>query len=153
MEKLNRNFADFLRLLNANHVKYLVIGGYAVGYHGAVRATGDMDVFVEISPANAAALVAAFQSFGFNVPGLRVEIFLEEGKIVRIGHPPTRIEVLNSISGVSFAECFAQRVVEVIDGVEMSIIDRQNLVKNKLASGRLKDLADAEALSPKKTRN
>ncbi|HTB63843.1 MAG TPA: nucleotidyltransferase [Opitutales bacterium] len=149
MEKLNKNFIDFLRLLNSNGVKYLVIGGYAVGYHGAVRATGDLDVFVETSPENAAALMAVFAAFGFAGPELRQEIFLEPGKIVRIGRPPLRIEVMNRISGIAFAECFDQRIEELIEGVSIPFIDLQSLLKNKAASGRLKDLSDVEALTKK----
>lgn len=150
MEKLNKNFIDFLRLLNSNHVKYLVIGGYAVGFHGSVRATGDLDVFVEISEENAAALLVAFRMFGFDVPQLRKEIFLEAEKIVRVGQPPLRIEVLNAISGVAFADCYSKRIIEQIDDVPVSFIDIQSLLKNKTASGRAKDLADVEALTKKK---
>jgi predicted nucleotidyltransferase len=149
MEKLNKNFIDFLRLLNSNRVKYLVIGGYAVSFHGSVRTTGDLDVFIEISEENAEALLVAFRTFGFNVPQLRKDIFLEPEKIVRVGQPPLRIEVLNSISGVAFTDCYAKRVVELIDDVPVSFIDIQSLLKNKAASGRAKDLADVEALTKK----
>jgi predicted nucleotidyltransferase len=149
MEKLDRNFADFLKLLNSHGVEYLVIGGYAVGYHGFVRATGDLDVFVGVSDQNAEGLVAVFREFGFNSPELKKELFLEKEKIVRAGLPPLRIEVLTGISGVSFAEAYKKRIEERIDGVRVAFIDLANLLKNKAASGRMKDLADIEALTKK----
>ena len=149
MEKLDRNFADFLRLLNSHGVEYVVIGGYAVGYHGFVRATGDLDLFVGISTENAAALVHVFRDFGFSTPELKEQLFLDEGKIVRVGLPPLRIEVLNGISGVTFAEIFPKRIEEVIDGLRVPFIDLNSLLKNKAASGRLKDLADIEELTKK----
>ena len=149
MEKLDRNFADFLRLLNSHGVEYVVIGGYAVGYHGFVRATGDLDLFVGISAKNAAALVHVFRDFGFSTPELKEQLFLDEGKIVRVGLPPLRIEVLNGISGVTFDEIFPKRIEEVIDGLRVPFIDLNSLLKNKAASGRLKDLADIEELTKK----
>ena len=150
MEKLDRNFADFLRLLNSHGVEYVVIGGYAVAYHGFVRATGDLDVFVGISEKNAAALVQVFKDFGFSTPELKDQLFLEAGKIVRIGLPPLRIEVLNGISGVTFAEIYPKRIEELIDGLRVPFINLHSLLKNKAASGRLKDLADIEELTKKK---
>lgn len=146
MEKLDANFADFLKSLNRREVEYLVVGGYAVGYHGFVRATGDLDVFVGISAVNAARLVAAFRDFGFDVPELTEATFMEQGRIVRIGVPPLRLEVMNEISGVSFAECFARRVEATIDGLSINFIARENLLANKRAAGRPKDLADLVGL-------
>jgi predicted nucleotidyltransferase len=151
MEKLDRNFADFLKLLNSHGVEYLVIGGYAVGYHGFVRATGDLDVFVGISDRNAERLVAVFREFGFDAPELKKELFLEKEKIVRIGLPPLRIEILTGISCVSFTEAYEKRIEEHIDGVRIAFIDLASLLKNKAACGRLKDLADIEALTKKKS--
>jgi hypothetical protein len=147
MEKLDSNFADFLRLLNAHGVEYLVVGGYAVGYHGFVRATGDLDVFVGLSQENAGKLVAAFKDFGFDVPELIPAVFMEPGKIVRIGVPPLRLEVMTAISGVSFEQCYGKRVEETIDGLRICFIDRESLLVNKRAAGRAKDLADVEALT------
>jgi len=147
MEQLDRNFADFLKSLNAHGVEYLVVGGYAVGYHGFVRATGDLDVFVRLSQRNAEQLIAAFKDFGFDVPELTVAVFLEPGKIVRIGVPPLRLEVMNGISGVSFDQCYVRRVEETIAGIRVCFIDRENLLLNKQAAGRPKDLADLAALT------
>ena len=147
MEKLDPNFAEFLRLLNSHGVEYLVIGGYAVGYHGFVRATGDLDVWVGRTEQNAGALVAAFRDFGLGLPQLTKELFMEEGKIVRVGVPPLRLEVFNRISGVGFAECHAARAEATIDGLRVPFIDLASLLKNKAASGRPKDLADIDALT------
>jgi predicted nucleotidyltransferase len=147
MEQLDQNFADFLKSLNANGVEYLVVGGYAVGYHGFVRATGDLDVFVRLSQRNAEALLAAFRDFGFDVPELTVAVFMEPGKIVRIGVPPLRLEVMNGISGVTFEHCYARRLEENIAGVQVCFIDRESLILNKRAAGRPKDLADLAALT------
>lgn len=147
MEKLDQNFADFLKLLNARSVEYLVVGGYAVGYHGYVRATGDLDVFVRLSAQNAENLLLAFKDFGFDLPELTAAVFMEPGKIIRIGVPPLRLEVMNEISGVQFDECFGRRIEEKIAGVRVCFIDRESLLQNKRAAGRPKDLADLEALT------
>jgi predicted nucleotidyltransferase len=147
MEKLDSNFADFLKSLNAHQVEYLVVGGYAVGFHGFVRATGDLDIFVRLSVRNAENLIAAYKDFGFDVPELTAAVFLEPGRIVRIGVPPLRLEVMNAISGVTFDTCFDQRVEETIDGLRVCFIDRESLLVNKRAAGRPKDLADIDALT------
>ena len=96
---------EFLKLLNAKRVEYLLVGGYAVGHYGYPRATADLDIWVAISPANAHKLVRALKAFGFSVLKLRPELFLNEDRIVRLGEPPLRIELLTSISGVRFAAC------------------------------------------------
>jgi len=98
------DFREFLRLLNAHQVEYLLIGGYAVAYHGYPRATAEMDIWIATHPRNAAQVVAALKEFGFDVPALSVELFQTENQIVRMGNPPVRIEIATGISGVSFAE-------------------------------------------------
>lgn len=144
--KLPNDFKEFLRLLNSHQVEYLLIGGYAVGYYGYPRATNDMDVWVAVYPDNAERLVDVMQAFGFSVPGLSKDLFLREQKIVRMGVPPMRIEVLTGISGVAFEECYADRIVGEIDGVVVNLIDLEHLKQNKKASGRYKDLSDLEHL-------
>ncbi|HVG19823.1 MAG TPA: hypothetical protein VNI02_12295 [Blastocatellia bacterium] len=140
------DFKEFLKLLNANSVEYLLIGGYAVGYHGYVRATADMNIWVASNAENASRLISALREFGFNSPELSEELFLKPDNIARLGVPPFRIEMLTSISGVTFEECHAGKVFDMIDGVQVPIISLQHLKINKLASGRLKDLADLEHL-------
>ena len=144
--RLPSDFKEFLRLLNSHQVKYLLIGGYAVGYHGYPRATGDMDLWVAIHQNNAEKLVAALKEFGFNTPQLSANLFLTENQVIRIGVPPMRIELLTTISGVSFDRCYSGRIVDVIDDVEVHIINREHLKQNKQASGRYKDLDDLQHL-------
>jgi len=133
-------------LLNSHQVEYLLIGGYAVGYHGYPRATADMDLWVAIQQENAEKLVAVLKEFGFYVLELSIELFLKENQIVRMGVSPMRIELLTTISGVNFEECYSERIIDVIDGVEVSIINLKHLKLNKRASGRHKDLDDLEHL-------
>jgi hypothetical protein len=143
---LPQDFKDFLRLLNLRQVEYLLIGGYAVGYYGYARATADIDIWIAIHPENAQKVVDVIREFGFNIQELSSELFLQENKVIRMGVPPFRIEVLTTISGVSFEECYAERTVDVLDEIEVNIIDLEHLKINKKASGRLKDLADLEHL-------
>jgi hypothetical protein len=149
MTPLPRDFQDFLRLLNANRIKYLVIGGYAVAYHGYVRYTGDLDIFIELSVPNATKLVAALRNFGFDLPQLKPALFLQKGRIVRLGYEPMRLEILNEIDGVSFEECYRHRRRSRVGGLSINFIHLSHLLKNKRASGRQKDLADVEALTAK----
>src|SRR5215475_8749269 len=102
------DFKEFLRLLNTHDVEYLLIGGYAVGYHGYPRATNDLDIWIAVHPDNAERVTRALREFGFDVPGLSSKLFLDDKRIVRMGVPPLRIEVMTSISGVAFEECYAE---------------------------------------------
>ena len=153
MERLDTNFADFLKSLNHHGVDYLVVGGYAVGYHGFVRATGDLDVFVRRTRLNAEKLIAAFKDFGLAVPELTAAVIMEPGKIIRIGVPPLRLDVMNKISGVALSRCYRKRAEEIIAGVRVCFIDRASLLVNKQAAGRPKDLADLAALIGKRRKS
>lgn len=144
--RLPPDFKEFLQLLNANQVEYLLIGGYAVAYHGYPRGTADMDVWIAIHPDNAARIVAALKAFGFDVLALSPDLFLKEGQVIRMGMPPVRIEIATTISGVRFEDCYAERVADVLDGVEVNLISLEHLKANKKASGRLRDLDDLEHL-------
>jgi len=135
-----------LNLLKSKNIQYLLIGGYAVGYHGYPRATNDMDIWIAMNPKTAEQMVITLKEFGFDIPELSEELFLKKNSIVRMGLPPMRIEILTTISGVDFEECFQQKVVDEIDGVEVSIIGLKQLKVNKKASGRHKDLDDFENL-------
>ncbi len=141
------DFKEFLQLLNSHQVEYLLIGGYAVGYHGYPRATVDMDIWVGIHPRNAEKIVAVLEEFGFGVTDLSTELFLKENQIIRMGVPPVKLEILTTISGVNFEECYAERIVDELDKVEVSLISLQHLKVNKKASGRHKDLNDLEHLA------
>ncbi len=144
--ELPLDFKEFLKLLNDKGVRYLLIGGYAVGYHGYPHATNDMDIWIALHPDNAERVVTVLREFGFNLPELTPELFLKEKAIIRMGVPPMRLEISTGISGVYFDECYASRIVDVLDGVEVNIIDLPHLKANKKAAGRLKDLADLENL-------
>jgi len=143
---LPEDFKEFLRLLNQSGVEYLLIGGYAVGYHGYPRTTADMDVWAAISSENAARVVDACRAFGMQDPTLTPALFQQPEKIIRMGVPPMRIEILTDIDGVEFAECYAVREEAVIDGVPVNVISLTHLRRNKKASGRHKDLDDLEHL-------
>jgi hypothetical protein len=137
---------EFLKLLNSARVEYLLIGGYAVGYYGYPRATGDLDIWVGASEQNARKLIRVLKDFGFDSPSLIPNLFLRPESIVRFGEPPLRIEILTSISGVKFASCFARRTRARYDGLQINLIQLADLKKNKMASGRPKDLDDLQAL-------
>lgn len=140
------DFLEFLKALNEAGVEYLVVGGWAVGFHGYPRLTGDLDVWVAASETNARKTLDALRRFG--APGgTPPEFFLEPGNVFRMGRVPMRIEIINQASGVSFPECYARRVETDIAGDTIAFIAREDLLANKKASGRAKDLADVEGLS------
>lgn len=143
---LPEDFSAFLKLLNAHEVKYLLVGGYAVGYHGYVGATADMDIWILSEPQNAYRLVTVLRTFGFDAPDFTPNLFLENDQVIRMGVPPLRIEVLTSVSGVTFQECYRDREVHQWQDVAVNIISLKHLILNKKASGRHKDLADLEYL-------
>ena len=141
--RLQADLKEFLSLLASNRVEYLLIGGYAVGYYGYPRPTGDMDIWIATNPQNARRVVRTLSEFGFSASP---EKFLEENSVVRMGVPPFRLEILTTIDGVDFPQCYAARNTVVIDDVEVNLIDLHHLRLNKEASGRLKDLSDLENL-------
>lgn len=146
MNELNRDFLEFIALLEARRVDYLVVGGYAVGLHGFPRYTGDLDFFVAMSDGNAAKLLEVFDDFGFGGIGLRSGDFLEPDFVVEIGREPRKIQVLTGIDGVAFNECYARRVEVDLAGMKVKFIGKDDLIRNKKASARAKDLIDAEQL-------
>ena len=144
--KLPDDFKEFLKLLNEHGVEYLLIGGYAVGYYGYPRATNDIDIWIAVHSQNAERLVTVLRAFGFPASDLFANIFLNEEDIIRIGVPPMRIEIIPSISGVDFDTCYAERIVDTIDEIQVNLISLEHLKTNKKASGRFKDLDDLEHL-------
>lgn len=143
---LNQDFREFIQSLNANQVRYLVVGGYAVALHGHPRYTKDINIWLELSPDNASNVVKALDQFGFGSLGLQAADFLTPDQIVQFGNPPSRIELFTTLPGVEFATCYPQRIQTKIDGLSVDFIDLDNLKKNKRAVGRLQDLADLENL-------
>lgn len=144
--RLPTDFAEFLRSLRSNGAEYLLVGGYAVGLYGYPRATADIDVWVRRSPRNAEKVVAAIRSSGFDVPALSVELLMKPDQVIRMGLPPLRIEVLTSVTGVEFEECWASRNEMLLGGEPVWLPKLEDLKKNKAASGRPKDLEDLRHL-------
>ncbi len=144
MEKtrLPQDFKEFLRLLNSHSVEYMVIGGYAVGYYGYPRATGDLDIWIGVHPKNAENLIRALRDFGFDFPDTDKNVFLQDNKVFRMGKPPIRIELLTAISGLNFMDCYPNCIKTTLDGIPATIINKNDLIQNKKASGRPKDMDD-----------
>lgn len=143
---LNQDFKEFIQSLNDNQVRFLIVGGYAVAFHGHPRYTKDIDIWIEISRQNAERVVNALTQFGFASLNLAADDFLEPGIVLQLGYPPNRIDLLMGLVGVDFATCYANRIQRDIEGVILPFIDLENLILNKRASGRLQDLADIENL-------
>jgi hypothetical protein len=140
------DFKEFLKLLNERTVKYLVVGGYAVGYHGYPRPTGDLDIWVSNDRENVRAVISLLAEFGFESSDDIEDRMVKRNTVLRMGFPPVRIEVMTHCSGVDFEDCYRRRIKALFDDVEVSLIDRPDLLINKKASGRLKDLNDLENL-------
>ena len=144
--ELHPDFRDFLRLLNLHEVDYLVVGGYAVGYHGYPRATGDMDIWIATSETNAEKIVHTLRDFGMPHQNVTKNLFTLKDKIIRMGVPPVRIEVITTATGVDFYSCHSHRETIEIDGIPVDFISLNDLKTNKRACGRYKDMEDLEHL-------
>lgn len=143
---LSQDFKEFIELLNAHSVRYLIVGGYAVAFHGHPRYTKDLDVWIELSPENAGNVVKALEEFGFGSFELKPEDFLVSDQVIQLGYPPNRIDILTTLKKVEFKDCYNARVEVIIQGLKINFIDLENLKQNKRATGRPQDLADAENL-------
>lgn len=135
-----------MKLLEANEVDYLLVGGYAVGYYGYPRPTGDIDIWISRSPENAKKVVAVLNEFGFSSSDLTIGLFTLVKSIVRMGIPPFKLEIITQIDGVEFDSCFRRREMVIIDGCNVTLISLADLKINKQASGRPKDIDDLENL-------
>lgn len=146
--ELNEDFIDLLRSLLEAEVEFVIVGAHALAAHGLPRATGDLDVLVEPTPENAARVIAALESFGAPLAahGVSCADFETEGNVYQVGLPPRRIDLLTSISGVTFDEARASRLAVEVGGMSLSVLGRAALLVNKRATGRPKDIVDAEAL-------
>jgi len=143
---LNEDYNEMLQCLAAEGVKFLLVGAYAMAAHGYPRATMDIDIWVMPSPDNAAATLKALRRFGAALHGLSVDDLQKDDTIFQIGVAPRRIDIITGASGLQFEEAFTRAVKVDIDGLEVHIPSVDDLIRNKRASGRTKDLADAEAL-------
>lgn len=140
-----KDLKDLLRTFNANAVKYLIVGGHAFGVHAQPRATKDLDLFIRSDAENARAVFKALLEFGAPVKGMSPADF-SDGSFFQIGQPPDRIDILQHIDGITFDEAWANRIEGSIDGAEANVISRDDLIRNKLASGREQDLLDVKTL-------
>jgi len=141
-----QDFKGLLALFNARNVDYVIIGGYALAYHGVPRYTGDMDVLVRPDAENARRILDVLEEFGFGSLGLREEDFASPDQVVQLGIAPVRIDIMTSITGVSWEEVAAGRVAGTYGGLEVYYIGKKEFIQNKRAIGRTKDLADLEAI-------
>lgn len=151
--KLNADFLDFLRALLAEDAEFLVVGAYAMAAHGVPRATGDLDVWIRASEENAGRVWRALLTFGAPVESakLGVEDLQSADTVFQMGRPPSRIDLLTSVSGVAFEAAWPRRTVVEIDGIEVPCIGAADLEQNKRATGRPKDLLDAQTLRDRKS--
>lgn len=141
-QELHKDFKEFLQLLTEHKVRFLVIGGYAVAWHGRPRNTEDLDIWVDYSQENAEKVVASLHEFGFSMPELTPELFTRGHGIVRLGNPPWKLELFVEIPGVKFEECYQRKTTWTVGADEFPMISLPDLRINKEASGRPKDFAD-----------
>ncbi len=142
----SQDFKEFVELLIKNKAEYLIVGGFAVAIHGHPRYTGDLDIWINRTQQNAEIVVAVVNEFGFTSFQLRTEDFIKPGNVIQLGYPPFRIDLLTEIDGVKFDECFVNRKLVTIDGMTVNFISYNDLVKNKKASGRPRDMDDIDNL-------
>jgi len=145
--KLDKDFNEFVELFVAKDVRFLVVGGYALAAHGYPRATDDFDAWVWVNSENAKKIVECLAAFGFGSLNLTTDDFTTLDRVVQLGYPPYRIDIITSISGVEFDSAWANRLVVDIDGLQVPFIGRDDLLTNKRATGRPKDLLDVAYLT------
>ena len=143
---IHKDFEEFLQLLNDEKVEYVIVGGYAVAFHGYVRATQDIDLFYKNSEKNILRIQRALLTFGVSTTSEQLIEFKDPGSIIRIGFPPVKIEMINSISGLSFNEVWKNRISGYYGTIPVDFISYKHLLKNKSKSGRPKDIADFDEL-------
>src|SRR5262245_52044092 len=146
MRPLSNDLCEFIRLLNTKNVRYVIIGAWALAYHGRPRYTGDLDIFVGRDEANATSLLAALKDFGFGTLGISRNDLLQPDYVIQLGRAPNRIDLLTGITSVGFEEAWESRMSGEISGISVNFLARDLLIKNKLALDRPKDRADVDAL-------
>lgn len=145
--ELDKDFSEFVESFIEHDVRFMIVGGYALAAHGLPRATGDLDAWVWIDPANAQRIVAALRDFGFGQMEISESDFTRSDSVVQLGYPPYRIDILTSIDGVEFEEAWDRRLTVELQGLSVPVIGRNDLIVNKRAAGRRQDLADVERLT------
>jgi hypothetical protein len=146
MGKPTKDFEELFSVFERREVRFVVVGAHALAHHAKPRYTKDLDIFVDATPENAEKIVASLEEFGFGGIGISADDFSSPGRILQLGVPPTRIDIITSITGVSFAEAWETRVEGAYGAVTVPFIGYEALVRNKLASGRPQDVADVETL-------
>jgi hypothetical protein len=146
MPRLSNDLREFIHLLNTNSVKYVIVGAWALAFHGRPRYTGDLDIFVARDDENADKLMAVIEAFGFKDAGIRREDFLQVDHVIQLGREPNRIDILTGISGVSFDEAWDNRESGKVADDAVFVISRDLLIKNKRAANRDKDQGDIKLL-------
>ena len=144
--EIQPDFKELLALFNEQNVEYLIVGGYALAFHGTPRYTGDLDIFVRPDPSNAQRILKSLALFGFGSLGLAAADFENPERVIQLGEPPVRIDLITSITGVPWEEAFSSRVSGNYDDIPVYFLGRESFIRNKRAIGRAKDLADIEAL-------
>lgn len=144
--KLHKDIREFIALCLSQRVEFLLVGGYALAFHGAPRFTEDIDLMVLVSPGNADKLFHVLREFGFGDAGIARDDFLETNQVIQLGRAPNRIDILTGISGVTWQEAWASRIPVNLDGFEFHAIGKEELIRNKQATGRPQDLADLARL-------
>lgn len=147
--ELAPDFDEFIGSLIAHGVEFVIVGAYALAFHGSPRFTGDLDILVQPSPANAQRLLAALDAFGFPSTGLSPDAVVDKRRMLQMGVPPVQIHVMSAISGVDWDEVWRDRVEGRLGSHPVSFLGRATFVKNKRAAGRPKDLADIDAIEPR----
>jgi len=146
---LAKDFEDFIHLLNKHTVAYMIVGGYALAFHGKPRHTGDLDIWIKVSPDNAEKMMRVIDDFGLQSLGFTDEDFLEPTLVSQIGYPPLRIDILNSIDGVLFEDAYTNMRIIDVDGLSINYIGLNEFIQNKQATGRDRDLSDIKQLRKK----
>jgi hypothetical protein len=144
--ELHKDFKEFIKLLNEHSVAYIIVGGYAMAFHGYPRFTGDIDFFVKPDRDNAKKIISVLKDFGFSSLDISEDDFVLTGRVIQLGFPPVRIDIVTSISGVSWQEAFDGREQINLDDLSCPFIGRKQFIQNKKAIGRHKDLSDIESL-------
>lgn len=147
---LTQDFKEFIRLLNEQKVEYIIVGGHAVIYYGYVRYTGDLDVWINNSNENANKMMNVIEEFGFGSIGLTKKDFMEKDSIIQLGYEPDRIDIITSVEGLNFGDCYPRAIETEYDGEKIKLLSLEDLKINKKAAGRLQDLTDLEKLTRKK---
>ncbi len=146
MMQLSKDVCEFIRLLNAEKVEYLIVGAWSLAFHGKPRYTGDVDIFIRREKLNAERLMRVLDAFGFSGVGIEREDFLKENFVIQLGREPNRIDLLTGISGVEFDTAWLARLSGKIGDLDVQFINKELLIQNKKASARPKDIADLALL-------